>query len=86
MCGQGARLDHLIAASVIVGVKELFEPLDELEVVLEPALDQAVHRHDLGDVRRGLHALQVAATPGYSRAEYCREGRHNTASPLQSRH
>ncbi len=37
----------VVRAAVVVGVEELLEPLDELEVVLEAALDQPVHRDDL---------------------------------------
>ena len=36
-----------IGSSIIVGIEELLEPLEELEVVLEPALHQPVHGNDL---------------------------------------
>ena len=50
--GAAARADlnvapsakGIVLAPIVVGVKELFEPLNELKIVLEPALDQPVHR------------------------------------------
>ena len=46
------RPHRVVLVKVVVGVKELLEPLDKLKVVLEPALDQLLHRDDLGaDVR-----------------------------------
>lgn len=41
------RLLRIILAPVIVGVKELLKPLQKLEIVLESALDQLVHRYYL---------------------------------------
>ena len=38
-----ASLERVIRLSAVVGVKELFEPLNELEIVLETALHQLVH-------------------------------------------
>ena len=38
----------VVALPLVVGVKKLFEPLDELKVVLETTLDQPVYRYDLG--------------------------------------
>ena len=37
----------VVALPLVVGVKKLFEPLDELKVVLETTLDQPVHWYDL---------------------------------------
>lgn len=37
----------VVLFTVIVGVKELLEPLDEVEVVLESAFDQFLDRNDL---------------------------------------
>lgn len=37
----------VVLGSPVVGVEELLEPLQKLEVVLEPALDQLVDRHYL---------------------------------------
>lgn len=50
--GAAARAVPVVLAAVVVGVEELLEPLDELEVVLEAALHQLVHGHDLGQGRR----------------------------------
>ena len=47
---------------VHVNLPHLFEPLEELEVVLELALDQPVHGHDLVHVHLlegGLQQLEV---------------------------
>lgn len=45
---KSAPLSHrIVLAAVIVGVEELLEPLEELEVVLEPALNQFVNWNDL---------------------------------------
>jgi len=47
-------LQRVILFAVVVGVEELLEPLDELKVVLELALDQFLHGHDLpGGGERG---------------------------------
>ena len=43
----------VVALPLVVGVKKLFEPLDELKVVLEAALHQLVDRHDLKARARG---------------------------------
>ena len=40
-------LQGVVRRAVIVGVKELLEPLQELKVVLEATLDQLIHRNDL---------------------------------------
>lgn len=37
----------VVLLTVVVCVKELLEPLDEIEVVLESAFDQFLHRNDL---------------------------------------
>lgn len=37
----------VVLLTVVVRVKELLEPLDEIEVVLESAFDQFLHRNDL---------------------------------------
>lgn len=45
---KSAPLSHrIVVAAVIVGVEELLEPLEELEVVLETALNQFVNWNDL---------------------------------------
>lgn len=38
-----ACLHRIVLLAIVVGVKELLEPLQELEIVLEPTLDQLVH-------------------------------------------
>lgn len=54
--GVGASIAHCFAAagrprvvfgSPVVGVEELFEPLQKLEIILKPALNQFVDRHYL---------------------------------------
>lgn len=48
------RQQRVVLLPVVVGVEELLKPLDELEVVLELALHQPLHRDDLGrGTRRG---------------------------------
>lgn len=37
----------VVLFTVVVGVEELLEPLDEIQVVLEPAFDQFLYRNDL---------------------------------------
>lgn len=38
---------RVVLFTVVVGVVELLEPLDEIQVVLEPAFDQFLYRNDL---------------------------------------
>ena len=45
--GASTRHDGIVLCAVPVGVEELLEPLDELKVVLEAALDESVNGHDL---------------------------------------
>lgn len=54
-----ASFEGVVRRAVVVGVEELFEPLEELEVVLEPALYQLVHGDDLHivSIRRGHFSL-----------------------------
>lgn len=57
------HLQRVVLLAPVVGVEELLEPLEELEVVLELALDEPVHRHDLVDVHLlegRLQHLEVA--------------------------
>lgn len=47
---HGGALAHsarVVLPAVVVGVEELFEPLQELEIVLEPPLDQLVNGYNL---------------------------------------
>lgn len=45
-------VDCIIFSSIIICIKELLEPLQELKVVLKSALDQFVHRDNLQFVRK----------------------------------
>lgn len=45
--------NRVILLPVIVGVKELFEPLNELKVVLELPFDQLLHGNDLDQETEG---------------------------------
>lgn len=38
---------RVVLFTVVIRVKELLEPLDEIEIVLESALDQFLYRNDL---------------------------------------
>lgn len=38
---------RVVLFTIIVGIKELLKPLDEVEVVLESAFDQFLYRNDL---------------------------------------
>lgn len=40
-------LNWVIFFTIIVGVKELLKPLDEIKIVLKSAFDQFLHRNDL---------------------------------------
>lgn len=40
-------LQRIVLTAIVIGVEELFEPLQELEIVLETAFDQFIHRNDL---------------------------------------
>lgn len=57
------RQQRVVLLPVIVGVEELLKPLDELEVVLELALHQPLHRDDLGGAQRGWGAALPARPP-----------------------
>ena len=46
---------HLVTSAIIVGVKELLEPLDKLKIVLETAFDKPVHGHNLKLKKPQLH-------------------------------
>jgi hypothetical protein len=46
---EAASLDEsFVGPPIVVGIKELLEPLEELKVVLEPSLHQPVHWDYLG--------------------------------------
>ena len=52
---------HLVTAAIVVGVKELFEPLDKFKVILETPLHQSVHRHYLEFKRHKRISLFIAS-------------------------
>ena len=54
-----SRRDGVIRLSAVVGVEELLEPLNELKVVLEPALHQPIDGNDLVHVHLLERRLQV---------------------------
>lgn len=39
--------DRVVLFTVIIGIKELLKPLDEIEIVLKSAFDQFLHRNNL---------------------------------------
>lgn len=45
-------VDRIIFSSIVIRIEELLEPLQELKVVLKPALDQLVHGYNLQFVRK----------------------------------
>ena len=52
-----SHLVRIVWGPVIVGHEELVEPLHELEIVLEPSLDQSVHLDGLVHVKLGKCGL-----------------------------
>ena len=53
---------HLVTAAIVVGIKELFEPLDKFKVILETPLHQSVHRHYLEFKRHKRISLVMASS------------------------
>lgn len=44
----------VVIFAVVIGVKELLKPLDEIEIVLKSAFDQFLHRNNLNKKKRLL--------------------------------
>lgn len=58
-----SRLVPLVISPVVVGVEELFEPLQELKVVLEATLHQLVHGNHLGKSRASILVSSLTMLP-----------------------
>ena len=52
---------HLVTAAIVVGIKELFEPLDKFKIILETPFHQSVHRHYLRFKRQKRMSLVMAS-------------------------
>lgn len=44
--------DRVVLFTIVIGIKELLEPLDEVQIVLKSAFNEFLHRNNLNQGRR----------------------------------